>query len=158
MIEKGNVEIDENFRKIKNKHRVEVGEGTYIFEFTTILCTNRGKVIIGKNCTLHDFCYIDCTNLIKIGNNCRIAAGCKFVDFNKKYWKKGLIRNNGNEKGKVIIGNNCWFGFNCSVLPGTELGDGCVVGAGSVVNKKFPDNSVIAGVPAKIIKKNRKKR
>jgi len=73
----------------------------------------------------------------------------------------GLITQNhdvhdleNHEPGKPInIGQNCWLGMNCIVLPGVHLGDATIVGAGSVVTKPFPDgNVVIAGNPAKPIR------
>jgi acetyltransferase-like isoleucine patch superfamily enzyme len=54
----------------------------------------------------------------------------------------------------VIIGKKCWIGMNAIILPGVQLGDNTIVGAGSVVTKPFPDgNILIAGNPAKIIKR-----
>lgn len=56
-----------------------------------------------------------------------------------------------NSSGKVKIGNNIYFGKNCTVLKGVTIGDNCIIGAGSIVNKNIPENSVAAGVPAKVI-------
>ena len=54
---------------------------------------------------------------------------------------------------EIKIGKNCFIGCNSIILKGTVLGDGCVVGAGAVVAGKFEDNCVIAGNPAKVIKR-----
>ena len=54
---------------------------------------------------------------------------------------------------KIVIGKNCFIGCNSIILKGTVLGDGCVVGAGAVVCGKFEDNCVIAGNPAKVIRR-----
>jgi len=56
-----------------------------------------------------------------------------------------------NHKG-IKIGKNCWIGAKVTILDGTEIGDGCIVAAGAVVNGKFPQNVIIGGIPAKIIK------
>ena len=63
------------------------------------------------------------------------------------------IRMQGVTNKGIKIGNDCWIGAGAVFLDGAELGDGCVVGANSVVNKKFDDNSIIVGMPAKMIKK-----
>lgn len=52
----------------------------------------------------------------------------------------------------VTIGNDCWFGANVTVCPGVTIGDGCVIGAGSVVTKDIPANSFAAGVPCRVIR------
>lgn len=54
---------------------------------------------------------------------------------------------------EIWIGKNCWLGCNVVFVAGGGIGDNCIVAAGSIVNKRFPDNVIIAGVPAKIIKK-----
>jgi lipopolysaccharide O-acetyltransferase len=53
----------------------------------------------------------------------------------------------------IVIGNNCWFGDRVFIMPGVTIGDGVVVGAGSIVTKDIPANSLAVGAPAKIIKK-----
>lgn len=62
-------------------------------------------------------------------------------------------RNKGLEIALPIsIGNNCWIVSNVSIMPGVTIGNGCIIGVGAVVTKNMPDNSLIAGIPAKIIK------
>ena len=65
---------------------------------------------------------------------------------------------NGSKRGfcyakPVVIGDECWFGANVTVCPGVTIGNGCVIGAGSVVTKDVPDNCFAAGVPARVIRK-----
>jgi len=55
----------------------------------------------------------------------------------------------------IVIGNDCWIGRRVIILPGVHLGDHCIVGAGAVVTKSFPDYAIIGGVPAKLIKMRR---
>ncbi|MCE8895739.1 acyltransferase [Parabacteroides distasonis] len=57
-------------------------------------------------------------------------------------------------KGDVYIGANCFIGIASIILPGVHIGNNCIVGTGAVVTKDFPDNSIIAGNPAKRIKEN----
>ena len=63
------------------------------------------------------------------------------------------IMNQGGYKKPVIIGDGSWIGINTTILQGSTIGRNSVVGAGSVVKGKFPDYSVIAGNPARIIKR-----
>lgn len=53
---------------------------------------------------------------------------------------------------QVNIGNDVWIGGNCTILPGVTIGNNVVIAAGAVVTKDVPDNSVVGGVPAKVIK------
>jgi len=93
-------------------------------------------------------CYIQAINGIEIGENFLFAPGVRIISANH-----GVNNEYKNENTKpVIIGNNVWLGTNVIILPEVKLGDNVVVGAGSVVTKSFPDNVIIAGNPAKIIK------
>lgn len=60
---------------------------------------------------------------------------------------------NPSIENPVIIGDNVWIGTRVIIMPGVKIGSNTIIGAGSVVTKSFPENSVIAGVPAKLIKK-----
>lgn len=54
--------------------------------------------------------------------------------------------------GKITIGDNVWIGGSCVVLPGVTIGSNCVIGAGSVVTKDIPDNSIAAGNPCRVLR------
>ena len=100
---------------------------------------------------------------ISIGENTCIGGNCKILD-NDFHPIEAEVRNQLLKDSKggdsdivpskpVQIGKNCFIGCNSIILKGTQLGDGCVVGAGAVVSGKFEENCVIAGNPAKVIRK-----
>lgn len=91
---------------------------------------------------------INVKDKISIGEDCEIASGVVIRDNNSHSINKK------RDYKEIVIGNHVWIGTNSVILPGTKLGNGVVVAAGSVVNKEFPDNVLIGGVPAKIIKEN----
>lgn len=100
---------------------------------------------------------------IYIGENTAIGGNCKILDndfhpINIEDRLRLLQDVHGGDSelvpGKAIhIGKNCFIGCNSIILKGTVLGDGCVVGAGAVVAGKFEDGCVIAGNPARVIRK-----
>ncbi|AQQ71513.1 Maltose O-acetyltransferase [Limihaloglobus sulfuriphilus] len=94
-------------------------------------------------------CYIQAINGVEIGDDTIIAPGIRIISANHN-----LNDYNNHDKAQPIrIGNRCWLGTNCIILPGVELADNVIVAAGSVVTKSFSSNCVIAGTPAKVIKK-----
>ena len=68
---------------------------------------------------------------------------CKIYDHDHDYSKTGKERTSSYIKGSVKIGNGVWFGANCIVLRGTEIGDNCVFGAGCVIKGKYPSNTLV---------------
>jgi len=91
---------------------------------------------------------------VEIGNNTRIAEKVSIHAMNHNYIDKNqLIVNQGRSAMGIKIGNDVWIGAGAKILDGIDLGDGCVVAAGSVVTKSVVSYSVVAGVPAKIINK-----
>lgn len=93
---------------------------------------------------------------VTIGDNTNIGGNAKILD--NDFHPLEIEARNADIKEKIgtrpiVIGKNCFIGCNSLILKGTVLGDGCVVGAGAVVSGTFEENSVIAGNPARVIKK-----
>ena len=137
---------------------VTIGNHCVIGEKTRIECTGSlnhlGKGLkIGDRSTFGSDCYFGAAGGIEMGNDVVAGQYIRFHSENHEYSDTSkLIREQGVTQKGIKIGSNCWIGAGAVFLDGAELGDGCVVGANAVVTKKFPDNSVIAGIPAKLIK------
>lgn len=113
--------------------------------------------------------YTDCGKNIHIGKNVFINMGCKFQDQGGIYIGDGaLIGHNvvlatlnhaksPRDRGSMVpapihIGKNVWIGSNATILPGVTIGDGAIVAAGAVVAGNVPENTIVGGVPAKLIR------
>ncbi len=130
---------------------VSIGDYSQIIVATTL--QNIGKGIhIGHHVGIGEFAYLGGAGGLRIGDDCIIGQyfSCHPENHNFKD-ESSLIRHQGVQRKGIIIGKNCWIGSKVTVLDGVQIGDGCVIAAGAVVNKSFADNSIIGGVPAKII-------
>ena len=109
------------------------------------------NIFVGENFYANFNCTFLDVSTIEIGDNCMFAPNVQL--YTATHPLHPVKRNSGLEYAKPIkIGNNVWLGGGVIVTPGVTLGDNVVVGAGSIVTKSFPDNVVIAGNPARIIK------
>lgn len=115
-------------------------------------CDYGNNIVLGKNVFINSNCYFMDGAKITVGDNVFIGPSCGFYTANHPLDYQ--TRNQGIEQAlPILIGNNVWLGGNIIVLPGVEIGDGCVIGAGSVVTKDIEANSIATGVPCKVIKK-----
>lgn len=112
-------------------------------------------VTVGKNCK------INCNPigafgsepyLVTLGDHVEITVGCRFITHDGGAWVfRENIHPDMDVFGPIKIGNNVFVGMNSTILPNVSIGNNVVIGAGSVVTKDIPDNSVAAGVPARVI-------
>ena len=132
--------------------RVSIGAFSRLSVSGSLSILGKG-ILIGEDVAIGDFSHIGGAGGVSIGRDTIAGAylsihpeNHNFDDITKP------IRLQGVNRQGIVIGENCWIGAKVTILDGVKLGDGCVVAAGSVVRGHFPNNVIIGGVPAKILK------
>ena len=125
-----------------------------LYQRTIIIAKRGGSVRIGRNVGISGST-VYAWEHIEIGDNTLIGANCKIMDTdlhplnvedrNANHW-------DAVKTAPISIGKDCFIGCNCLILKGVTIGDGCVIGAGSVVTRNIPAHTVAAGNPARVIK------
>ena len=114
------------------------------------------KLNFGKNCKLGDNVHVVASESVTIGENCLMASHIFISDTNHG-GENDAPTTAPDERPltskPVSIGKNVWIGEGVCVLPGANVGDGCILGAHSVVKGEIPPYSVVVGAPAKVVKR-----
>lgn len=147
---------------VRGKQNIKFGEG-FVCGFMVRLDAFGGPACIsfGKNVELNDFVHIGSIGSITIGNEVMIASRVFITDHDH-----GIYAGDGNHSDpattprarqevscSVTIGDRVWIGENVSILPGTQIGNGAIIGANSVVKGIIPASTIAAGIPARVIKR-----
>lgn len=111
-------------------------------------------IVIGDGCFLNRRCtlFADWGCAIRLGQNVWLGpevmlwTGTHEVGPKEQRCGRGI-------SAPVVIGNGCWLGARATVLAGVTIGDGCVVGAAALVNKEMPPDSLVAGIPARVLRR-----
>jgi acetyltransferase-like isoleucine patch superfamily enzyme len=112
------------------------------------------NLVLGDNVDLALDVLITTSGGVEIGERTLIGYRTQIISGNHKVPSQGgRIFGSGHEYAKVKIGSDCWIGANCIIMPGVSVGEGAVVAGGSVVTKDVDAFTIVAGVPAKLIKK-----
>ncbi len=141
-----------------SRHPVVFGNNVKIGAFSRIIAATSfnqiGEFIrIGNNVGIGEFSYLGGGGGLEIGSDCIIGQyfSCHPENHNFKN-NDQLIRLQGVSRKGIRVGKNCWIGAKVTILDNVKIGNNCVIAAGAVVNKSFPPNSVVGGVPARILK------
>ena len=158
-----------NVRSPQDRIYIEIGEESVIC--ATINVEN-ASVKIGDRVLINEGTTLYCTNGITIGSDVMFSWGCTVVDSNfhsivsaerlkdlanaRKEYEAGILGQNTDraavKSAPIVIKDKAWIGFNSMIMKGVTIGEGAVVGAGSVVVNDVPDYAVVGGNPAKVIK------
>lgn len=142
--------------------RISIGSGVRVEKNCTLYAVKKsgnieyeGEISISDGTFINENCNITAAHGIKIGENVAFGPNVFVCDFDHDY---EMIEVNRLEtplrsKGPIKIGDRCWIGINACITSGVILGHDCVVGANSVVTSSFPPYTVIAGIPARAIKR-----
>ena len=126
-----------------------VGEGVWIAK--RFSCDNGKNIFIGDNFTGNFNITILDVKEVYIGDNVMIGPHCLITTVGHPLTPKGR-REHMAQASEIHIGDDVWLGGNVTILPGVTIGNNVVVGAGAVVTKDIPDNSLALGVPARVIR------
>ena len=166
--------------KIINPQYVSIGNGVEIMDDVTIIARGEGGITIADNVMIGDRVYLDTQTAewgyinigkstyigtgtimfghvgLDIGSDVLIAQSVNLTPYSHKFDDPTKpIKVQGGNMEKVTIGDDVYIGMGCKIMYSGSIGDGSIIGCGSVVNKAIPPYSVAVGVPAKVIK-NRK--
>ena len=141
-----------------SKNKLSFGNNVKIGAYSWISCTSHFSkygegITIGNNSAFGKFTEFGAAGGIQIGSDVIAGSYISFHSENHVFQDPSkLIREQGVTSKGILIGNNVWIGAKVTFLDGSKIGNNCVIAAGAVVNGEFPDNTVIGGVPAKILK------
>ena len=134
---------------------ITIGDGVYVGRNTIIYCKN-GNIRIGNRVNISSNCQFVSSNDLSVGDYCVIGAYAYLLSGGGYDTAPGAPRfaeqNGFITKGPLTVGANCWLGAGIVVMDAASIGEHCVVAAGAVVTQPVPPQTVVGGVPARVLK------
>lgn len=154
----GSVQIDSSSTLYPGSQVTPTGDGTIeigancIVHRQSMVVAAGGEIKIGSNTTLNPFSIVYGHGGTEIGNGVRIATHTVIIPANHVFNdREKYIYQQGIKSRGITIEDDVWIGAGSRILDGVSIGEGAVIGAGSVVTEDIPEYSVVAGVPAEVI-------
>jgi acetyltransferase-like isoleucine patch superfamily enzyme len=128
-----------------------IGEGSSMAGLPVITGSGqvREKLAIGRSCWFNIEVHLELNSTITIGDGVSLGQQVMILTSTHDYQRWPTRRAGALLERPVAIGDGCWLGARCLILPGVALGDGAVVAAGAVVTKDVPPHTLVAGIPAR---------
>lgn len=139
-----NAIIKKCFYKLVYGNSIQFGNSTTFRKSFNLLIDKTGRVIIGSNCFFNNNCSINAMQSVQIGAGSIFGENVKIYDHNHIYTDKNIpIKEQGYTSAPILIGKHCWIASNVIILKGVKIGDNCVIGAGCLIYKDIPDNTIV---------------
>jgi acetyltransferase-like isoleucine patch superfamily enzyme len=134
--------------------RLELGDGVLFEPNVWLTGAGAARIRIGEGTSLNIGVQVASLELVEIGAHCMFANGCFVTDADHRFDdpEKPVPWQGFTTKGPTRIGDNVWCGANAVITSGVTVGERCVIGANSVVNRDLPAFSIAVGAPAKVVK------
>lgn len=111
------------------------------------------EIVIGRDTWFNNNTVLCALQSIRVGDNCRIGDGVSITDADFHELSPATRNRTPGIIKAVTIGNNVWIGSRAMILKGVSIGDNAVIGAMSLVTKAVPNNTLVAGIPARVVRK-----
>ena len=135
------------------KGRIVIGSHCELRPFAQ-LEADSGFIVLGDRCSVNQFCLLNGFGGITMGNDVRIAAHSVILSSSHRYDDLRVsMRDQGVTRKETVIGDDVWLGARATVLGGVHVGSHSIIAAGAVVLKDVPEYAVMAGVPARLVRR-----
>jgi len=153
-----NVTIFSNVRfQCSEESPIQISDNVQVYDHSVIQSLG-GGISIGKNVIIGEYTTIQAQSNVTIEDDVLLASKIQIITNAHMYDDIDIpIKYQRNQSKPVLIKKGAWIGINCTILSGVTIGKNSVVGAGSIVNRDVPDYCVVAGIPARTIKKFNKR-
>ncbi|HYX37547.1 MAG TPA: acyltransferase [Oligoflexus sp.] len=139
---------------VQSQGELYIGAGTCFHSGRTeteLVVHAQGRMRIGADCMINNGCVFNASGSIQIGDRCRFGYGVLIFD-SDLHEENPQLRHIRPEPAPVTIEDDVWIGSRAIILAGIRIGQGSIVGAGSIVTRDVPPNTVVAGNPARILR------
>ncbi len=123
---------------------LKIGKHVTFRKGFSVMIDKHGSLTIGNNVFFNNYCSLNANESIVIGDGTLFGENVRVYDHNHCYGKVNVpIKDQGFTSSPVIIGKHCWIASNVTILKGVHIGDNCVIGAGCVIYKDVPKDTVL---------------